>query len=153
MAYGASNLAHLSFHDCHGSAGDSLCSAFIALKPPALYSLRDAASAEATLSVALAPKSPSTGQAAVVAHRSRSRSVKKQLPSGDMKKIIWLELMLIGASILIFRSVWTLLDLIPWAKSRTGLGVLLGVGLVVTVAALKSIEAITGKKGEQTEDE
>ena len=70
-----------------------------------------------------------------------------------MKKIIWLEMVLIGASILIFRSVWTLLDLIPWAKSPTGLAVLLGVGVVVTVAALRGIETLSGKKGENTEDE
>ncbi|MEN9776759.1 MAG: hypothetical protein RJB04_514 [Verrucomicrobiota bacterium] len=70
-----------------------------------------------------------------------------------MKKIIWLEMVLIGASILIFRSVWTLLDLIPWAKSPSGLAVLLGVGIVVTVAALRGIEALAGKKSEHTEDE
>jgi hypothetical protein len=31
--------------------------------------------------------------------------------------------------------------------------VLLGVGIVVTVAALRGIEALAGKKGEHTEDE
>lgn len=62
-------------------------------------------------------------------------------------------MVLIGASILIFRSVWTLLDLIPWAKSPTGLAVLLGVGVVVTVAALRDIETLSGKKGKNTEDE
>jgi hypothetical protein len=70
-----------------------------------------------------------------------------------MKKIIWLEMVLIGASILIFRSVWTLLDLIPWAKSRSGLAVLLGLGIVVTVVALRGIEALSGKKGENADDE
>jgi hypothetical protein len=70
-----------------------------------------------------------------------------------MKKIIWLEMVLIGASILIFRSVWTLLDLIPWAKSPSGLAVLLGVGIVVTVVALLGIEALSEKKGENAEDE
>lgn len=62
-------------------------------------------------------------------------------------------MVLIGASILIFRSVWTLLDSIPWAQSRTGLAALLGVGIVATVAALRGIEALSGKKGERTEDE
>jgi hypothetical protein len=62
-------------------------------------------------------------------------------------------MVLIGASILIFRSVWTLLDLIPWAKSRSGLAVLLGVGIVVTVVALRGIEVLSGKKGEKAEDE
>jgi hypothetical protein len=70
-----------------------------------------------------------------------------------IKTIIWLEMLLIGASILIFRSVWTLLDSIPWATSQAGLVVLLTVGIVVTVVALRGIEALSGKKGEQAEDE
>ena len=57
-----------------------------------------------------------------------------------MKKIIWMEIVLIGASILIFRSVWTLLDSIPWASGRVGLVMLLVLGIVATVAALRSIE-------------
>jgi hypothetical protein len=80
-------------------------------------------------------------------------AAEKYTPIDRMKKIIWLEMVLIGASILIFRSVWTLLDLIPWAKSQTGLAVLLGVGIVVTVVALRGIERLSGKKGEHTEDE
>jgi len=70
-----------------------------------------------------------------------------------MKKIIWMEMALIGASILIFRSVWTFLDSIAWASGRVGLTVLLIAGVVATVAALRSIEALPGKKGEKTEDE
>jgi hypothetical protein len=69
-----------------------------------------------------------------------------------MKKIIWMELVLIGASILIFRSVWTFLDSIPWASGGVGLAVLLIVGVVATCVALRSIEALSGKKGENTED-
>jgi len=64
-----------------------------------------------------------------------------------MKKIIWMEMVLLGASILIFRSVWSLLDSIAWASGRVGLTVLLVVGVVATVVALRSIEAISGKKG------
>ena len=70
-----------------------------------------------------------------------------------MKKIIWMELLLIGASILIFRSVWTFLDSIAWASSGVGLAVLLVVGIVAAVLALRSIEALSGKKGEKAEDE
>ena len=66
-----------------------------------------------------------------------------------MKKIIWMEMLLIGASILIFRSVWTLLDSIAWASSGVGLAVLLVVCVVAAVIALRSIEALSGKKGEQ----
>ena len=69
-----------------------------------------------------------------------------------MKKIIWMELVLIGASILIFRSVWTFLDSIPWASGGVGLAVLLVAGVVATCVALRSIEALSGKKGENTED-
>ena len=69
-----------------------------------------------------------------------------------MKKIIWMEMLLIGASILIFRSVWTLLDSIAWASGRVGLAVLLLVGIVAAVVALRSIEALSGKKGEQAKD-
>ena len=69
-----------------------------------------------------------------------------------MKKIIWMEMALIGASILIFRSVWNLLDKIAWASGEVGLVVLLVVGIVATVVALRSIEALAGKKGEQAKD-
>jgi hypothetical protein len=69
-----------------------------------------------------------------------------------MKKIIWMEMLLIGASILIFRSVWTLLDSIAWASGRVGLTVLLILGIIAAVGALSSIEALAGKKGEQAKD-
>ena len=70
-----------------------------------------------------------------------------------MKKIIWMEMVLIGASILIFRSVWTFLDSIPWASGGVGLAVLLIVGVVAACVALRSIEALSGKKGEKTKGE
>ena len=66
-----------------------------------------------------------------------------------MKKIIWMEMVLIGASILIFRSVWTFLDSIPWASGGVGLAVLLIVGVVAACVALRSIEALSGKEGEK----
>ena len=69
-----------------------------------------------------------------------------------MKKIIWMEMVLIGASILIFRSVWTLLDSIAWASGRFGLAVLLVVGIVAAVLALRRIEALSGEKGGKAED-
>jgi hypothetical protein len=70
-----------------------------------------------------------------------------------MKNIIWMEMLLIGASILIFRSVWTFLDSIPWASGGVGLAVLLVVGMVAAVVALRSIEALSGKKGEKAKEE
>jgi len=69
-----------------------------------------------------------------------------------MKKIIWMEMLLIGASILIFRSVWTFLDSIAWASGGVGLAVLLAVGIVAAVLALRSIEALSGRKSEKAKD-
>ena len=68
-----------------------------------------------------------------------------------MKKIIWMEMVLIGASILIFRSVWAFLDSIAWASGRVGLAVLLVVGIVAAILALRRIEALSGDKGEKAE--
>jgi F0F1-type ATP synthase assembly protein I len=70
-----------------------------------------------------------------------------------MKRIIWMEMLLIGASILIFRSVWTFLDSIAWASGGVGLAVLLIVGMVAAVVALRSIEALAGQKGGKAEGE
>ena len=61
-------------------------------------------------------------------------------------------MLLIGASILIFRSVWTFLDSIAWASGEVGLAALLVVGIVAAVVALRSIEAISGKKEEKAKD-
>ena len=69
-----------------------------------------------------------------------------------MKKIIWMELLLLGASILIFRSVWSFLDRMPWASGKVGLAVLLAAGVVATVFALRHIEALSGKKDDHTKD-
>lgn len=65
-----------------------------------------------------------------------------------MKTIIWMEILLLGASILIFRSVWTLLDSMAWAKGTVGLIVLLVVGVLGALVALRSIEALAGKREE-----
>jgi len=69
-----------------------------------------------------------------------------------MKKIIWMELVLMGASILVFRSVWTFLDSIPWASGGVGLTVLLIAGVAATCVALRSIEALSGKEGDTAKD-
>ena len=61
-------------------------------------------------------------------------------------------MLLIGASILIFRSVWAFLDSIAWASSGVGLAVLLIVGVVAALVALRSIEALSGKKAEKAKD-
>jgi hypothetical protein len=63
------------------------------------------------------------------------------LPSRMNKKtmlIAW-ELLLLAASILVFRSAWLLLDRLGWASSPTGLGVLLGAGVVLLVVALRAL--------------
>lgn len=61
-------------------------------------------------------------------------------------------MMLIGASILIFRSVWIFLDSIAWASGEIGLAVLFVAGLVAAVVALRSIEALSANKGEKTNE-
>jgi len=51
---------------------------------------------------------------------------------------IW-ELVLLLASILVFRSGWLLLDQFVWFGSVKGLVILLAIGFVVCIIALKSI--------------
>jgi len=46
---------------------------------------------------------------------------------------------------LVFRSVWTFLDPIAWASGGVGLAVLLVMGIVAAVVALRRIEALSGK--------
>ena len=64
-----------------------------------------------------------------------------------MKTIIWMEMVLIGASILIFRSVWTLLDKNAWASGGVGLTVLLVAGLLLAAFALHQIQKPSDNKG------
>ena len=76
---------------------------------------------------------------------SEAESGINQTEVMKMKNIIWMEMLLLGSSILIFRSVWTFLDSIAWASGGVGLAVLLIVGIVAAVLALRSIEARSGK--------
>jgi F0F1-type ATP synthase assembly protein I len=69
-----------------------------------------------------------------------------------VNNIIWMEMALIGASILIFRSVWAFLDSFAWASGRLGLAVLLIVGIGAAVVALRRIEALSGRGAEKAED-
>jgi len=75
-----------------------------------------------------------------------------QTKVAKMKKIVLMEMVLIGASILVFRSVWTFLDSNAWASGRVGLAVLLVMGIVAAVVALRSIEALSGRGGGKLED-
>jgi uncharacterized membrane protein YqjE len=75
-----------------------------------------------------------------------------QTKVAKMKKIVLMEMVLIGASILVFRSVWTFLDSNAWASGRVGLAVLLVMGIVAAVVALRSIEALSGRGGGRLED-
>jgi hypothetical protein len=68
-----------------------------------------------------------------------------------MKKIICMEMLLIGASVLIFRSVWTFLDSIAWASSGVGLAVLLVAGVLLAVFALFNIQKPSGEEGDKRE--
>ena len=66
-----------------------------------------------------------------------------------MKKLIWMEMVLIGASILIFRSVWNYIDTLAWASGRAGLAVLLVAGVVLAVFALHHIQKPSEEKGDE----
>ena len=66
-----------------------------------------------------------------------------------MKKLIWMEMMLIGASILIFRSGWTLLDSMAWASGGVGLTVLLVAGIFLAAFALHHIQKPSEEKGDK----
>ncbi len=65
-----------------------------------------------------------------------------------MKTIIWMEMVLIGGSILIFSSVWMFLDRMEWASGGAGLTVLLVAGVILTAFALHHIQKPSDKKGE-----
>lgn len=56
-------------------------------------------------------------------------------------------MLLLGASVLIFRSLWAFLDTLAWASGTVGLAVLLVVGLVAAVVALRRIETLSAKQG------
>jgi hypothetical protein len=56
------------------------------------------------------------------------------------------ELLLLFASILVFRSVWLLLDQLKWARETSGLLALLLPGVVLCFFALRAIHA--GPKSE-----
>ena len=49
--------------------------------------------------------------------------------------------MLLFAAVLVFRSVWLLLDEMKWAREATGLLALLLPGVVLCVVALRAIQA------------
>ncbi len=51
------------------------------------------------------------------------------------------ELLLLFASILVFRSVWLLLDEMKWARETTGLLALLLPGVVLCIFALRAIHS------------
>ena len=54
--------------------------------------------------------------------------------------IAW-ELLLLFSSVLIFRSVWLLLDEVKWARETTGLLALLLPGFVLCLVALRAIHS------------
>jgi dolichyl-phosphate-mannose--protein O-mannosyl transferase len=57
------------------------------------------------------------------------------------------ELVLLFSSILVFRSAWTLLDAMEWARTPAALWCMLVVGTGLTVAALAWIQSAGRKKG------
>ena len=55
--------------------------------------------------------------------------------------LIGWELLLLFASVLVFRSVWLLMDEMKWARETTGLLALLLPGVVLCVVALRAIQS------------
>ena len=54
-------------------------------------------------------------------------------------RLVFWEMSLLFASILVFRSAWTLLDRIEWTGTTAGLWTLLIVGAVLCVPAFRAI--------------
>ncbi len=65
-----------------------------------------------------------------------------------LKIVIW-EFLLLLASILVFRSVWTLLDRIPVLSSDFGLWASLILGAIVAFAAIFMINRCAEETGKQ----
>lgn len=55
--------------------------------------------------------------------------------------LIGWELLLLFASVLVFRSVWLLLDEMNWARETNGLLALLLPGVVLCIVALRAIHS------------
>jgi len=59
--------------------------------------------------------------------------------------LIFWEMVLILASILMFRSAWLLLDGIEWMNRPAGLGLCLAVGVIVGTVALAAVNRASSK--------
>jgi len=59
----------------------------------------------------------------------------------NRNSLIGWELLLLFSSVLVFRSIWLLLDQMKWALSTTGLYVLLLPGVLLCGVALKAIHS------------
>ncbi len=54
-------------------------------------------------------------------------------------RLVFWELVLILASVLVFRGLWLLLDKVEWMNHRAGLWASLAVGVIVGIAALIAV--------------
>ena len=59
--------------------------------------------------------------------------------------LVFLEMVLILASILMFRSVWLFLDGIEWMSRPAGLWASLAVGVIVGIVALAAVNRASNK--------
>lgn len=59
--------------------------------------------------------------------------------------LVFWEVVLILASILMFRSVWLLLDGIEWMRRPAGLWISLAVGVIVGTVALAAVNRASSK--------
>jgi hypothetical protein len=64
-------------------------------------------------------------------------------------KIIIYELLLVFASVLIFRSLWMIIDRISWMNQDYGIYGSLIVGIIITVISLMRLNNIIDRKREK----
>lgn len=64
-------------------------------------------------------------------------------------KILLYELMLIFASVFIFRSLWMIYDQITWMNQEAGIIVSLIAGVIMTLIALVKLNKIIGGRGDK----
>lgn len=65
-------------------------------------------------------------------------------------KIIIYELLLVFASVLIFRSIWTIFDRITWMNQDIGIIGSLIVGIIITLVSLIRLNKIIDGKKEKS---
>jgi hypothetical protein len=64
----------------------------------------------------------------------------------NIYKILLYELLLIFASVFIFRSLWMIYDKIEWLNTESGIVISLIIGIAITIIALVQLNKMVCKK-------